>query len=223
MTRRLEHATAQTSEPRPDAALVEALRMGDEGAFLEVVERYHGSLVRLAQLYVAAGTAEDVVQETWLALLRGIDRFEGRASLKTWLFRVLVNRARTRAARDARTISFSSLTESEIEASEPAVRPDRFRGLSDRWPGHWLAPPPSAELPDARLLSDELRTKIGAAVAALPPAQRAVVALRDIDGLRSEEVCELLDLSEGNQRVLLHRGRSRVRAALEQYIAETRS
>ena len=202
-----------------DATLVAALRAGDESAFVDLVERYQNSLLRLARVYVTSGAAEDVVQETWLALLRGLDGFEGRASLKTWLFRVLVNRARTRATREARTVAFSSLVHREAEAIDPAVDADRFQTSEGRWPGHWLVPPPTDDLPEQRLLAEELVAHVRAAVAQLPPAQREVVALRDIDGFGADEVCELLELSDANQRVLLHRGRSKVRAALEEYLA----
>lgn len=208
--------------PYADADLVAALRAGDELAFAGFVERCHASLVRLARLYVSDSAAEDVAQETWLALLKGLDGFEGRASLKTWLFRVLVNRARTRASRDARVVPFSSLVDPEVDAFDPAVSPDRFRGQDDRWPGHWLVKPPQHALPEEQLLAGELSARIRAAVAQLPPAQREVVMLRDIDGFDADEVCQLLELTDTNQRVLLHRGRSKVRAALEQYVA-TRS
>src|ERR671939_535816 len=183
-----------------DARLVAALRQGDETAFARLVEQYHGPLLRLARLYVAdSAAAEDVVQETWLGLLRGLDRFEGRASLKTWLFHILVNRARTRAVRDGRTIPFSTLVDLETETVESA-----------------------ADLPEERLLVGELVERVRAAVAALPPAQREVVTLRDVEGWTADEVCRLLDLSDANQRVLLHRGRSKVRAALEAYRASER-
>jgi RNA polymerase sigma-70 factor (ECF subfamily) len=216
----------QSSQPATfvgldDARLVAALRSGDERAFTDLVARHHHSLVRLARLYVADNAAEDVAQETWLALLRGLDRFEGRASLKTWLFRVLVNRARTRAVRDARTVPFANLARQEIAVFDPAVDPDRFRPATDeRWPGHWLVPPLGV-LPEQQLLADELQKHVRAAVAQLPPAQREVVTLRDIDGLAADEVCQLLDLTDANQRVLLHRGRSKVRAAIEEYMAAT--
>ena len=200
-----------------DLALVEALRGGDESAFITLVERYQSALVRLALLYVHdRAAAEDVVQETWLAVVRGIERFECRASLKTWLFRILVNRARTRAVRDGRTIPLSTLG-LETATFEPAVDPARFRPADDpRWPGHWLVPPSADDLPEQRLLAGELTERVRVAVAALPPAQREVVTLRDIEGWSSDEVCQLLHLSEGNQRVLLHRGRSKVRLALEE-------
>jgi len=218
MSKSLQPPPGAAAIPSDDAQLVAALRSGDEVAFADLVECLHHSLVRLARLYVADNAAEDVAQETWLALLRGLDRFEGRASLKTWLFRVLVNRARTRAAREARTVAFSSLVNAETETFEPAVSPDRFLGAEDRWPGHWLVRPVSA-LPEQQLLADELHAHVRAAVAQLPSAQREVVTLRDIDGFAADEVCQLLDLSDANQRVLLHRGRSKVRAALEAYVA----
>ncbi len=218
MTPRVEQQTLDTSQRGGDASLVEALRAGDEAAFADLVARYHGSLVRLARLYVAGSAAEDVAQETWLALLRGLDQFEGRSSLKTWLFRVLVNRARTRATRDAKTVAFSSLVNAETETFEPAVSPKRFRGAEDRWPGHWLVPPISA-LPEQQLLADELNAHIRSAVAQLPSAQREVVTLRDIEDVGAGEVCQLLELTDANQRVLLHRGRAKVRAALEEYVA----
>jgi RNA polymerase sigma-70 factor (ECF subfamily) len=208
-----------------DLALVEALRGGDESAFITLVERYQSALVRLALLYVHdRAAAEDVVQETWLAVVRGIERFEGRATLKTWLFRILVNRARTRASRDAQSISLATLVGADAEFfSEPAVPPARFRPADDpRWPGHWLVAPSADDLPEERLLADELLQLVRAAVAELPTTQRAVVTLRDIDGLASTEVCQLLGLTEANQRVLLHRGRSRVRAALEEYLSGQR-
>jgi RNA polymerase sigma-70 factor (ECF subfamily) len=222
MSKSLQPPTRAAAISSDDDQLGAALRSGDELAFADLVERLHHSLVRLARLYVADNAAEDVAQETWLALLRGLDRFEGRASLKTWLFRVLVNRARSRAVRDARTIPFGDLADQEIGAVDTAVDPDRFRPSTDeRWPGHWLLPPLAAQ-PEQQLLADELHAHVRAAVAQLTPAQREVVTLRDIDGFAADEVCQLLDLSDANQRVLLHRGRSKVRAALEGYIA-TRS
>jgi RNA polymerase sigma-70 factor (ECF subfamily) len=208
-----------------DLVLVEALRGGDEAAFITLVERYQSSLIRLALLYVRdRAAAEDVVQETWLAVVRGIERFECRATLKTWLFRILVNRARTRAARDAHSVPLATLVGVDAELfSEPAVPPARFRPADDpQWPGHWLVAPSVDDLPEERLLADELLQRVRAAVAELPPTQQAVVTLRDIDGLSSAEVCHLLDLTEANQRVLLHRGRSRVRAALEEYLSTQR-
>jgi RNA polymerase sigma-70 factor (ECF subfamily) len=220
----VEANSAQVRLAEEEQGLVEALRKGDESAFVALVDRYQSALVRLATVYVHdRAIAEEVVQETWMAVLRGLDRFEGRASLKTWLFRILVNRAHTRAGREGRVVSFSSLEGADVDRFEPAVEPERFRAPDDpRWPGHWLVAPSADDLPEERLLADELVERVRAAVAKLPANQRQVVTLRDIDGWTGEEVCQLLELSEANQRVLLHRGRSRVRAALEAYLAHDR-
>jgi RNA polymerase sigma-70 factor (ECF subfamily) len=221
--RRLE-TSPSPSPPAPLAAahderLVAGLRLGDEAAFVELVERYSSALLRLAQDFVRTrAVAEEVVQETWLAVLQGIDRFEGRSSLKTWLFRILVNKAKTRGLREARTLPFSSF---EVDGEEPAVPEERFRRADDQWPGHWASPPrPLDTVPEERLLSREARTHITAALETLPESQRIVVTLRDVAGWASEEVCDALELSEGNQRVLLHRGRAKLRAALERYLED---
>jgi len=200
-----------------DASLVAALRRGDEAVFTELVTAYSASLLRLAQDFVRTrAVAEEVVQETWLALLNGIDRFEGRSSLKTWLFRILVNKAKTRGVREARMVPFSSF---ETDGDEATVPEERFRGPGDQWPGHWASPPvPLDTIPESRLLSLEARGRIAQALETLPESQRIVVTLRDVAGWDSDEVCDALQLSEGNQRVLLHRGRAKLRAALEQYV-----
>lgn len=188
--------------------LVEALRAGDERVFEQLIRMYQGTLLRVAQMYVSSqAVAEEVVQETWLAVVNGIDRFEGRSSLKTWIFSILANRAKTRAQREGRTIPFSSLGD-----SEPAVESDRF----DR--GQWTAFP--TDWPEERLLGDETLHVIESAIEGLPPTQRAVITLRDVQGWSAEDVRNALELSETNQRVLLHRARSKVRAALEEYLAE---
>jgi RNA polymerase sigma-70 factor (ECF subfamily) len=195
--------------------LVARLRAGDEAAFRELIAMYHPMLVRVARAYVPTQTAaEEVAADTWLAVLEGIDRFEGRSSLKTWLFRILTNKAKTRGMRERRTLPFSAL---EPEAS--AVDPDRFHGPEHQWPGHWAAAPQG--FPEERLLAAETREVVERAIAALPPAQRAVISLRDIEGWDAEEVCNALTLSETNQRVLLHRARSAVRRALEAYLGES--
>jgi len=199
-----------------------ALRAGDEAAFMALVERYNASLLRVAQIWVSSrAVAEEVVQETWVAVLRGIDRFEGRSSLKTWIFRILANTAKTRAVREGRTIPLSAL-QNPGGVPEPALPPERFRDPEDpRWPGHWSSPPPAwDELPERRFETLETRGKLQAAIEALPSAQRAVISLRDIEGWGSEEVCNALGVSESNQRVLLHRARSKVRRALEEYLEE---
>ncbi len=202
-----------------DRPLIEALRNGDEAAFASLVDRYHASMLRLAMLYVPSRpVAEDVVQETWLGVLRGLDRFEARSSLKTWIFRILLNRARTRGQREGRTIPFSAVWSPEAEPDEPAVDPARFRP-TDPWQDHWASPPRSWEdVPEERLLSGETLEQVRVAVEALPPAQREVITLRDVDGWSAAEVCNTLDISETNQRVLLHRARSKVRRALERYL-----
>jgi RNA polymerase sigma-70 factor, ECF subfamily len=192
--------------------LVEALREGDEGAFAELVDRYHGSLVRVARLYVRDGaTAEEVAQETWLAVLGGIDRFEARSSVKTWLFRILTNRAKTRGERESRSIPFSAMSDGGRPAPEAEEQPELTPGTWRSWEGD----------PEERLLAGEARELILATIETLPPAQRATITLRDIEGMSAEEVCNVLEVSDTNQRVLLHRARSTVRRALERYLGET--
>ena len=205
-----------------DDELLDALRDGDEGAYVALVRRYGGLMQRVALGYVRTpAVAEEVVQETWCAVLTGLDRFEGRASLKTWLFRILTNRAKTRGQREARTVPFSSLA-GEDDLAGPAVDPDRFLPADHpQWPGHWASgPAPWSAVPDERLLAGEVRTRIRQAIDTLPRRQQVVIALRDIDGWSPEEVCDVLGVSEGNQRVLLHRARSAVRAQLERYFAD---
>jgi RNA polymerase sigma-70 factor (ECF subfamily) len=201
-----------------DAALVAALRAGDEGAFRGLVLRHHAALVRLARASVSShAVAEEVAQETWLAVIQGIDGFEGRSSLKSWIFAILVNRARSRGVREKRTVPMSSLGGKGDDG--PAVDADRFVPAGQRWGGHWCSPPVPWEGPAERLIAKETLGVVADAIKQLPARQRAVVSLRDVEGWSSEEVCALLELSEGNQRVLLHRGRARVRAALEDHLA----
>jgi RNA polymerase sigma-70 factor (ECF subfamily) len=202
----------------PDAELVAALRAGDEDAYRAVVREWHSPLLRVAQIFTPSrAVAEEVVQETWLRVLRALDRFEGRSAFRTWVFRILVNTAKTRAQREGRTIPFSALQDA-WRVPEAAVEPERF--LADdhpQHPGGWASPP--RELPEERLLAAETRERIAAAIERLPASQRAVISLRDIEGWSSDEVRNALDLSEVNQRVLLHRARSRVRQALEDYLS----
>jgi RNA polymerase sigma-70 factor, ECF subfamily len=199
-----------------DARLVDGLRAGDEAAFAAVMREYGGAMLRVAQMYVSSrSVAEEVVQEAWLGVLKGIGRFEGRSSLKTWLFRIVANTAKTRGIREARSIPFSALGEAD---DEPAVDPDRFLGDGERFPGHWGAPP-RRWAPEGELLSQETFEVIEREIERLPPAQRAVITMRDVQGLTSDEVRNALELTETNQRVLLHRARSKVRAALEDYMA----
>jgi RNA polymerase sigma-70 factor, ECF subfamily len=202
-----------------DRRLVEALRDGDEAAFVALVDRYQASMIRIALLYVPdRAAAEDVVQEAWLGVLRGLDRFEARSSLKTWIFHILLNRAKTRAQRERRTVPFSTLWNPDEEPDEPAVDPARFRD-AEPWKDHWASPPRSwSETPEARFLARETRKYVRQAVEALPPSQREVITLRDIEGWTADEVCNILEISETNQRVLLHRARSKVRQALERYL-----
>jgi RNA polymerase sigma-70 factor (ECF subfamily) len=187
-----------------EVGLLERLRAGDEEAFVVLVTRHHDSMLRLASSFVPnRAAAEEVVQETWLGVVRGIERFEGRSSLKTWLLRILVNRARSAGVRERRLVP--------VGEAEPAVDPSRFDAE-----GRWSSPPaPWAEEVEERLDAAGLRGTLRSAFSQLPPQQREVVALRDVDGLTSREVCEVLDITEGHQRVLLHRGRSRLRQALE--------
>ena len=198
-----------------ERALVGALRRGEEAAFTRLVGRYHPTMIRVARGYVATNeAAEDVVQETWLGVVRGIDSFEERASLKTWIFRILVNRARTRGERESRTRPFSALASA---GHEPAVDPSRFID-SGRWAGFWSVPPTRHSIPEERVLAREAGALLTEAIDDLPANQQIVISLRDVQGLSSKEVCELLGISEANQRVLLHRARSRVRAVLERYL-----
>jgi RNA polymerase sigma-70 factor (ECF subfamily) len=191
-----------------ERALLGRLRAGDEAAFEGLVTRYDRPLRRVARTFVRTPTdVDDVVQETWLAVITGLDRFEGRSSLSTWIFQILVNRARTRASRDARSVPFSALADDD---DGPAVDPAAFTG-----DGRWRSAPPRLETdPEASALGVEFRTQLLQVVEQLAPAQRAVITLRDLVGLDSGDVCSLLEISDGNARVLLHRARARVRAAL---------
>ncbi len=197
-----------------DSELVRRIQAGDRGAFAALVRRHGGALLRFARVFVRdQPVAEEVVQETWMAVLEGLDAFEGRASFKTWVYRILANRARTRAVREARSVPFSALA--EVESDEHAVDPERFDAG-----GMWRSPPLgwTDENPERLALEAETRAVMEAAVQALPAAQRAVLVLRDEDGLETEEICNLLDLTVTNQRVLLHRARTRVRQALEAHM-----
>lgn len=201
-----------------EAALIMRLQAGDESAFRELVTRHDRAMRRLARSYVqTAAAADEVVQETWLAVIRGLAKFEGRSTLKTWIFRILVNRAQTRGARERRMVPFSALGPHD---DEPAVDPDRFLPAGHPVAGYWSTIPNRFfELPEDRLLAAEATAQIAQAIADLPDRQRQVIELRDVEGWDSEEVCDCLGLSPENQRVLLHRGRSRVRAILEEYFA----
>jgi RNA polymerase sigma-70 factor (ECF subfamily) len=204
-----------------DHALVERLRAGDEEVFMDLVARWSPAMLRVARMYVPSqAVAEEVVQETWLGVLTGIDRFEGRSSLRTWVFSILVNRARTRGERERRTVPFAALARDEGEGEFNAVDPDRFVREGDAV-GDWAAPPVRWwEEPQRALDSAEAVERIESEIARLPETQRTVITMRDVLGMSSEDVRHALDLSETNQRVLLHRARSKVRAALEDYYSD---
>ena len=209
----LENRSAAVEE----AELVARLRAGDEHAFEDLVARLYPTMLAVARTYVRTrAVAEEVVQEAWLGVLQSLDRFEGRSSLKTWIIAILVNKAKTRAGREDRSVPFASLAG---EPEEPSVAPERFRGPEDAFPGHWRAYPanwgasPEAVAQDRETLRVAMR-----AIADLPPAQQTVIRMRDLEGCSSEEVCAALDVSAANQRVLLHRARSRVRASLEDHL-----
>jgi len=200
-----------------DEKTVAALRAGDERTFRELFSRSYPMMKRVARAYaVSDAVAEEIVQETWVAVVTGIDRFEGRSALTTWIFSILTNQAKTHSAREKRAVPFSCVAPGEV--AEPAVNPDRFQKHDDAWPGHWATPPRPWQKPERRLLSLEARDRLKAALAGLPDRQRLIVGLRDVEGHSSEEVCDLLGLSQENQRVLLHRGRSRLRAILDEYL-----
>ena len=208
--------------PSDEGALVEALRRGDEAAFAQLVDELNGPLTRLALAHVPSrAVAEDVVGDTWLGVIRGIDDFEGRSSLRTWIFQILLNIARTRGKREKRALPFSSLRRRDPEGrDEPAVEPSRFEGPHGEYPGHWARPPVEWQAPEERLATEAARDVMLGAIAKLPERQREVLTLRDMLGYSAEEARNALDLSETNQRVLLHRARSKVRAALERYFEE---
>jgi RNA polymerase sigma-70 factor (ECF subfamily) len=208
-----------------DRRVVEGIRAGDERVFIELVELYGPLMLRVAMLYVRTrAVAEEVVQDAWLGALRGIDRFEGRSSFKTWLFKILTNTALSRAEREGRTLPFSSLTNSDLEPGARSVDPDQFLPEGDRWANYWAsAPTRFDELPESRLLSAETLGLVQSVVETLPESQRAVLTMRDIAGFGSDEVCSTLGISEANQRVLLHRARTKVRQVLESYVNEDRA
>jgi RNA polymerase sigma-70 factor (ECF subfamily) len=201
-----------------DDQVVACLRAGDELAVEGLVRRYHGEMLALARTYVRTReVAEDVVQETWIAVLHAIDRFEGRSSLKTWIFRILVNTAMTRGAREARTVPFSALEADDQDG--PSVDPERFRATGESGAGHWRAEPGDWRMPpEERLLGREAIEIVRRAVEGLPPRQAQVIAMRDIAGFSPDEVSAILNVTRGNQRILLHRARARVRTALEKHL-----
>jgi len=217
---RSEDGDDQERQP-VDASLVERLRGGDSDAFGEIVRAWSPMMLQVARGYVSTeASAQEVVQDAWLAMIRGLDKFEGRSTLRTWMFAILGNLGRSRGVRESRTVPWSSLVPAEDEG--PAVDPDRFRGPDDQWPRNWTSvgkPRPWPRLPEDLVIAAEDRSRLEDGLAQLPERQRMVVTLRDVHGLSSDEVCSILDLSAANQRVLLHRGRSQLRALLELHYA----
>lgn len=215
--------TATVPAPRHPAAddheLVGRLRAGDERAFSEVVGAWSPMMLRVARGHLSTdASCEEVVQETWMAVVRGLDRFEGRSSLRTWVFRILTNLAKTRGVREARTVPMSSWA--PVDDSGATVDPDRFRGADDQYPHNWtpVGCPTSWEPgPEQSVIAVEIRGLLAAGLQQLPERQRTVVTLRDVHGMTAEEVCSTLDVSPANQRVLLHRGRAKLRGVLEDY------
>jgi RNA polymerase sigma-70 factor (ECF subfamily) len=201
-----------------DLAFVERLRAGDEEAFMVLVERHMGPMLRIARMYVSSrAVAEEVVADAWVGILQGLDRFEGRSSLRTWMYRILVNIAKSRGQREGRSVPFSALAGGDLE--QPAVDESWFQGPGGEWPSHWSTLPSDWRgVPEDRLLGAETRRVIEEAIAALPPMQAEVIRLRDALGWTSEEVRNALEISETNQRVLLHRARSKVRRAVDEYL-----
>ena len=206
---------AAVTEHRDDLLLIERLREGDERAFMSLVRRLQPMMLRVARMYVSShAVAEEVVQEAWLGVLQGIDRFEGRSSLRTWILRIVSNIAKTRGQREGRSVPFAALAGDDVDA--PAFDPDRFLGSGEAGAGHWSTMPADWRgMPEERLAASETVRVVEAAIAGLPPMQAAVIRLRDELGWTSEEVRNALDLSETNQRVLLHRARATVRRALD--------
>ncbi|MCA9472738.1 MAG: sigma-70 family RNA polymerase sigma factor [Nitrospirales bacterium] len=216
----LVFAMASPGAKQDESRLLEALRNGDERAFMQVVDEYSNSLLRVAMAYVPSrAVAEEVVQETWMGVLAGLPRFEGRSSFKTWLFTILTNRAKTRGQRESRYMPFPEKGKPEDGDEGQGVDVDAFIQTGSK-AGHWITPPHAWDhgTPERLALSKESREQIERAIAALPDTQRQVMTLRDLEGMSSGEVCNILGVTETNQRVLLHRARTRVRKALAQYI-----
>jgi RNA polymerase sigma-70 factor (ECF subfamily) len=203
--------------------LIERLRARDENAFVDLVEKYYGYLLPLADFYVSdRAVAEEVVQDAWLAVLKGIDRFEGRAAFKTWISQIVMNLARTRGVRESRMVTFSEFSDDETSRWEPAVDPSHFQMATADYPDHWsVAPRPWNASPESQLLTSETMMVLYNAVDLLPEAQRLVLTLRDINGYTAEEVCNILSITETNQRVLLHRARSKVRAIVDDHYSNS--
>jgi len=210
-------STAAAALP-PDAELVLGLRGGVQSTFTLLLDAWSPGMLRTARAYVASTeAAEDVVQETWLAVIRGIDGFAGRSSLRTWVYRILVNIAKTHGVKDSRTLAWSALTGDDDAGS--TVDPSRFQGPDEPYPGHWRRFPDAWPSPESEVMWREARGMIDAVLADLPHRQRVVITLRDVEGYTSDEVCSILDITAGNQRILLHRARAAVRRQLEEYFS----
>jgi RNA polymerase sigma-70 factor (ECF subfamily) len=213
-----DRAPTAAEATAPDAELSARLRAGDTAAFAAIVDDWSPVMLHVARRYVRdRQAAEDVVQEAWLGVMTGLARFEGRSSVRSWTFSILINRAKTRQGRDARTVPSVGLT--GLDTGGPTVDPARFQGPDATHPGHWTSTgaPRSWEQPEPGVLNRELADLIGRALATLPERQRLVLEMRDVQGLSAAATCTALELSPGNQRVLLHRGRAAVRAVLEDY------
>ena len=204
-----------------ERTLIKRLRDRDEVAFAELADRYYGYLLPLADFFVSnRAVAEEVVQEAWLAVITGIDRFEERSSFKTWISRIVMNLARTRGVRESRMVPFSEFADNESESRDAAVDPARFRAAGDEYPDHWSVAPRAWNAdPETQLLTGETMAVVDTAIESLPEAQRLVLTMRDVNGWTAEEVCNVLAISETNQRVLLHRARSKVRGILENHFS----
>jgi RNA polymerase sigma-70 factor (ECF subfamily) len=204
-----------------DLDTIAALRAGDEAVFAQLVATYQPAFLRTARVWVKdADAAREVVQAAWLAALESLDRFEGRSSLRTWLYGILINLARSHRRAAARTLPMSALVADGLGDAGPAVEPERFFPSGHQWEGHWTALPAPFPSPDRALELGELREVLAWAIGSLPPLQQQIVVLCDIEGLTGNEVCNILDLESTNQRVLLHRARSKMRALLERHFAE---
>jgi len=215
-----EEGVPPSPAPGGDEHLLERLQAGDEAAFAQLVSKHHAAMVRVARAHVAtAAAADEVAQEAWVGVLEGLDRFQGPCSVKSWIFAIVVNCAKTRGVRDRRSVPFSALGQADDEGG-PSVEPERFLDEGHpRWPGHWARAPEAWDA-DA-LVSRETLATIADAMATLPSMQRAVMTMRDVEGLDADETCRVLGISDANQRVLLHRGRSKVRKIVEAHLSES--